>query len=152
MIKTEERHGQKRKPVAGGSGQKSMDPRGRYFITASFFVMVALLFIYRSTVIVREGATISAVKTEIDIIKTENQHLSLRVAELSSPQRIEEIAITRLGMVHPEKVRSIEIERVAWTPQQESISNDRAAVMTHIRSAFGKIGSALAAVYGRNNP
>jgi cell division protein FtsL len=66
-------------------------------------VAIAFAHVWTRLQVVDLGYHLSATHRVIDRLEQEGQELAVEAATLDSPNRIEEIARTRLGMMHPEK-------------------------------------------------
>jgi cell division protein FtsL len=63
---------------------------------------LAMLITVHSEIIVRAGYDLMDMKVQVAKMEKENDLLRLEVAKLKSPQRIQQIATTKLGMVQPQ--------------------------------------------------
>ncbi len=63
-----------------------------------------LFYTYKHTRVIALGYEIEKARQNIAALQRENERLELEIAKLQRPERIEEIARTKLGMEEPEKV------------------------------------------------
>ena len=70
-----------------------------------------LLYVGGKVQIVRLGYQIDVLEREKHELERENRSLLIEASSLSSPARIEEIAIKRLGMVRPAKENIVVVKR-----------------------------------------
>lgn len=78
--------------------------RHQYSLAAKVLLLVFLLslstvFCYVQGALM--GYQVAHLSHKVAALKTDNQALKLKVAELSSPERVERIATTKLGMIRP---------------------------------------------------
>jgi cell division protein FtsL len=76
-----------------------------------------MLYVGGKVKIVRLGYQIEALEREKKDLERENASLHIEASSLSSPARIEEIAIRRLGMVRPSKDNIVVVKRKAAPAQ-----------------------------------
>ena len=76
-----------------------------------------LLYVGGKVKLVRLGYQIEALEHEKQELEREHRSLLIESSSLSSPARIEEIAIKRLGMVRPAKENIVLVKRKASTSQ-----------------------------------
>jgi cell division protein FtsL len=76
-------------------------------------LVIAMLILYVSgkVKIVRLGYQIEALEREKKELERSNRSLRIEASSLSSPARIEEIAIRRMGMVRPPKENIVIVKR-----------------------------------------
>lgn len=68
-------------------------------------IIVAAMFLTASSeAIIRSGYELVQMKVEVIKLEKENELLQLEIAKLKSPQRIQSIATTQLGMVMPQNI------------------------------------------------
>lgn len=82
----------------------------RYFI-AALIVAGTILYVGGKVKIVSLGYQIEALQHEKQELERENRSLRIEASSLSSPARIEEIAVKRLGMIRPEKEDIVVVKR-----------------------------------------
>lgn len=70
-------------------------------IVLAGFTLV-MLYTYQTTRIITLGYQADAVQSSIKDLQTQNNQMELEVAELQTPERVEQIATTRLGMQEPQ--------------------------------------------------
>lgn len=78
--------------------------RARCLATVILLVAIAIVATVRSEAIVRNGYDLVQMKSKTLSLQKENELLRLDIAKLKSPQRIQAIATTELGMVMPQGV------------------------------------------------
>lgn len=66
-------------------------------------VMIALGYVYLRLKVVDVAYRLSTTRQLVERLEQEGHELTVRVATLSTPARLEEVARVRLGMVRPEK-------------------------------------------------
>jgi cell division protein FtsL len=95
-----------------------------YVVPISFSIIALLiiggliLYVGGKVKIVRLGYQIEALEREKRELERANRSLRIEASSLSSPARIEEIAIKRLGMIHPPKENRVMVRR-KQAPAQE---------------------------------
>ena len=72
-----------------------------YVLIVSALVFFSLLFVWSRIGVVQVGYEISHANKVYQNLNKENQRLRVEVASLKSPSRIEEIAKSRLDLMHP---------------------------------------------------
>jgi cell division protein FtsL len=80
-------------------------------------VAALLLYVGGKVKIMRLGYQIEALEREKRDLERANRSLRIEASSLSSPARIEELAVKRLGMVRPAKENVVVVKRKA-TPGQ----------------------------------
>ena len=81
-------------------------------VLISLFIIAALiLYVGGKVQIVRLGYQIEALEREKKEMERANRSLRIEASSLSSPARIEEIAMKRLGMVRPPKENIVIVKR-----------------------------------------
>jgi cell division protein FtsL len=70
-----------------------------------------ILYVGGKVKIVRLGYQLEALERERRELERANRSLRIESSSLSSPARIEEIAIKRLGMIHPPKENLVMVRR-----------------------------------------
>ncbi|WP_378951948.1 cell division protein FtsL [Pelosinus sp. sgz500959] len=78
--------------------------RAKCLATVMLLFAIAMVSTVRSEAIVRNGYDLVQMKSQVVSLQRENELLSLDIAKLKSPQRIQSIATTELGMVVPKDV------------------------------------------------
>lgn len=99
--------------------RRNVDRRGLHDFacgTAACALVAGALLLHAGvrTLVTERGYRLSRLSAEYRELSREHQALQIRAAELSSPQRIEELARTRLGMGPPARERMVVL--VAGTP------------------------------------
>ncbi len=74
---------------------------------------LSLLSVFLRCQIAVTGYKIVHLKQEVADLDKETKRLELRIAELSSPARVETVAVTRLGMCKPDKIQTIAFKEEA---------------------------------------
>ena len=72
-----------------------------YVLIVAALVFFSLLFVWSRLEVVQIGYEISHANMVYQNFNKENQQLRVEVASLKSPSRIEEIAQSRLDLIHP---------------------------------------------------
>jgi cell division protein FtsL len=83
----------------------------RRVLVALLIIAGLLLYVGGKVRIVRLGYQIEVLEREKHELERENRSLLIEASSLSSPARIEEIAIKRLGMVRPPKENIVIVKR-----------------------------------------
>lgn len=78
--------------------------RAKCLVTVTLLIAIAIVATMRSEAIVRNGYNLVQMKSQMLSLQKENELLKLDIAKLKSPQRIQGIASTELGMVMPQGV------------------------------------------------
>lgn len=78
--------------------------RIKCFVVAVTMALMAMLVTVQSEYVVSSGYDLVQMKAQAAKLEKENELLKLEIAKLKSPQRIEYIATTQLGMVLPQAV------------------------------------------------
>jgi cell division protein FtsL len=91
--------------------------RGNLRRIVILLVVVSCLMLYvgGKVKIVRLGYQIEVLEREKQDLERENRSLLIESSSLTSPARIEEIAVKRLGMVRPAKENIVVVKRKAQT-------------------------------------
>jgi cell division protein FtsL len=76
-----------------------------------------ILYVGGKVKIVRLGYQLEALERERRELERANRSLRIEASSLSSPARIEEIAIKRLGMIHPPKENLVMVRRKPLSTQ-----------------------------------
>jgi cell division protein FtsL len=84
-------------------------------IVVGFAVLLSLTSMYAT--IGMTGYKIATLKQEINAMQTENKRLELKLYQLKSLDRIENIATTKLGMVQPEQFAYLVMDKPAGTSE-----------------------------------
>ena len=77
--------------------------RSRCRVFFLVFTIFAMAVVIRSGIIASRGYALVATNNQADNLELENERLRVEIAQLKSPQRIKEIATTKLGMIVPPK-------------------------------------------------
>lgn len=83
----------------------------RRVLVTLLIILILLLYVGGKVQLVRLGYQIEALEREKKELERANRSLLIEASSLSSPSRIEEIAIKRLGMVRPEKENIVIVKR-----------------------------------------
>jgi cell division protein FtsL len=83
----------------------------RRVLVTLLIIMILLLYVSGKVQIVRLGYRIEVLEREKRELERANRSLLIEASSLSSPSRIEEIAIKRLGMVRPAKENIVMVKR-----------------------------------------
>ena len=97
-------------------------PRGRRGSLRRVFIVLLiiaglLLYVGGKVKIVRLGYQIEALEKEKEDLERANRSLRIEASSLTSPARIEEIAIKRLGMIRPPEDAVVVVKRKAIPKQ-----------------------------------
>lgn len=124
-----------------------------------FFFAANSLLVYRQSQVQKERYVIRALVRERQQALEENAALKVQVAQLSSPQRIEKEARTRLGMVSPTEVQTV--DPTAPQPKITGLasrlvniplpSTETATTQDYGNSSFERVFKALSAWIGGKN-
>jgi cell division protein FtsL len=82
-----------------------------------------ILYVGGKVKIVRVGYQIEGLEREKRDLERENRSLLIEASSLSSPARIEEIAVKRLGMVRPAKENVVVVKRKGNANPKNQITN-----------------------------
>lgn len=80
------------------------NPWGQHFFRVVIVVAVAILITGRYAAIARTSYEIAKLKYAVATLEKEQEALQINVTGLKAPGRVQEIAVSRLGMQLPEKV------------------------------------------------
>jgi cell division protein FtsL len=83
----------------------------RRVLIALLLISALLLYVGGKVKIVQLGYQIEVLEREKHELERENRSLLVEASSLSSPARIEEIAIKRLGMIRPAKKNIVVVKR-----------------------------------------
>ena len=109
--------------LAGPAGRRARrrataghNPRDMRFIATSLLASLALmgvlfLYIWCRLTVVGMGYEISRANMERNALMEQNRRLKIEFLRLKSPERIERIAGTELGLVHPGERQIVRVER-----------------------------------------
>ena len=75
--------------------------RAKCLTVVVLLAIIAMFITIRSEAIIRTGYDLVQIKAQLIKAEKENELLRLDIAKLKSPQRIQSIAVTELGMVVP---------------------------------------------------
>ncbi len=81
------------------------------FFVALFIFLAVLVYVWQRINVIELGYRIEAMERERKELLQKNKALLVEAASLGSPQRIEEIARSQLGMVRPSPGQVIFIKR-----------------------------------------
>jgi cell division protein FtsL len=90
---------------------RSRSDNFRRVLIALLIITCLLLYVGGKVQIVQLGYQIEALESEKYDLERANRSLLIEASSLSSPARIEEIAIKRLGMVRPAKENIVTVKR-----------------------------------------
>jgi cell division protein FtsL len=83
----------------------------RRILIALIIISGLILYVGGKVKIVRLGYQLEALERERRELERANRSLRIEASSLASPARIEEIAIRRLGMIHPPKENQVMVRR-----------------------------------------
>lgn len=84
-----------------------------------------MLYVGGKVKIVRLGYQIETLEREKQELERENRSLLIEASSLTSPARIEEIAVKRLGMVRPAKENIVAVKRKQNAIHNNQITNSK---------------------------
>ncbi len=113
-------------------------PASRYVIIILALVVVSVLLVSRHNVILQRGYELKRLNSELTAIETENERLALSIGQQESLDRIEEIAINRLGMTRPNQLRL-----VAFQPTRPATAEHTDVAVEGHTPWFGRIAAAV---------
>lgn len=79
------------------------NPVGRALIIAAVVFLPAVLYVSQRTEAARSGYLILRLRDDVGVLQSDNARLLATATALKSPERIEQIAVHRLGMVAPKQ-------------------------------------------------
>ncbi len=85
----------------------------RRFFMALLIIAGLLLYVGGKVMIMRLGYQIDALEREKQEMERENRSLRIEASSLTSPERIEELATKRLGMIRPSEDHIVIVKRKA---------------------------------------
>jgi cell division protein FtsL len=80
-------------------------------------ITVLVLYVAGKVSIVRLGYRMEALEREKKDLERANRSLRIEASSLSSPARIEEIAVKRMGMIRPPKENVVMVKRKGGSGQ-----------------------------------
>jgi cell division protein FtsL len=83
----------------------------RWVVIAGLVVLFLMLYVGGKVQIMRIGYQINELEKQKQELEQANRALQIEASSLSSPSRIEEIAVRRLGMVRPAKENIVVVKR-----------------------------------------
>lgn len=83
----------------------------RRVLVATLVILGLILYVGAKIKIVQLGYQIEAMEHEKKDLERSNRSLRIETSSLSSPARIEAIALKRLGMVRPQKENVVAVKR-----------------------------------------
>jgi cell division protein FtsL len=89
----------------------------RWIVIAACIVLVLMLYVGSKVQIVRLGYRIEEMEKQKQELERANRALQIEASSLSAPARIEEIAVSRLGMVRPSKENIVMVKRLTGPPR-----------------------------------
>jgi cell division protein FtsL len=89
-----------------------------------------MLYVGGKVQIVHLGYQIESLEREKQGLERENRSLLIEASSLTSPARIEEIAVKRLGMVRPAKENIVVVKRKRGINPNNQIANSRQKPVT----------------------
>ncbi len=91
----------------------------RKALVIGLIVIGLLLYVAGKVKIVQLGYQLENMKREKQELERVNRSLRIEASSLSSPARIEEIAVKRLGMVRPAKGNIVVVKRKGLNPNSK---------------------------------
>ncbi len=101
---------------------KVNNKRKLYIKTALLFFSFALLLVFLCNMSSTLGYQIEQLNVDIQSLQTANNRLDFQIAEKSSLDRVERVAVTDLGMYKPDSKKSIAVEVKAQPVQVASLA------------------------------
>ncbi len=104
----------KRQPRSQAHAELNVVPRGGRLLGVGmvavtvFAVFVLFGLVAFNALIVDNQSYIDDLDARLDEITQTNHRLRFDIAELESPERIREVAVTQLGMIEPESIEYLE--------------------------------------------
>ena len=92
----------------------------RWVVIAAVAVAVLMVYVGGKVQFYRIGYQIDELEKQKRDLERANRSLQIEASSLTSPARIEEIAVKRLGMVRPPKENIIVVKRMAPAPAAPS--------------------------------
>ncbi len=89
----------------------------RMVLIVLLVITVLILYVAGKVSIVRLGYRIEALEREKKDLERANRSLRIEASSLSSPARIEEIAVKRMGMIMPPKENVVMVKRKGGSGQ-----------------------------------
>jgi cell division protein FtsL len=83
----------------------------RWVVIAGLVVLFLMLYVGGKVQILRIGYQINELEKQKQELERANRSLQIEASSLSSPSRIEEIAVRRFGMVRPAKENIVVVKR-----------------------------------------
>lgn len=78
--------------------------RNKCLILISLILFLAMVTMVRSEMVVNNGYELVQLKGQVNKLDQDNERLKLDIAKLKSPERIQTIAVGKLGMTIPQNV------------------------------------------------
>jgi len=113
--------------------------RAKCFAMVVMICALASFVTLRSEALMRNGYTLVVLKQQLTQVEKENEILRLEIAKQKSPERIQNIAMTELGLVAPQQVYCAQSEGAA--PQSAAVakaSTRETGVWERILGLFGQ--------------
>ncbi len=85
----------------------------RWIVIAACVVALLMVYVAGKVQIVRLGYQIEELEKQKQELERANRALQIEASSLAAPQRIEEIAVKRLGMVRPKKEDVVAVRRLS---------------------------------------
>ncbi len=118
--------------------EKHSVPASRYVIIIVAVVLINVLLVCRQNIVLQRGYELSHLNNELTALQEENQRLTLAVGKLESLDRIENIALSRLGMVHSDQIRLVSFQPT------EPLEGDSVTIAGSTQESwFGRIAAAI---------
>lgn len=92
----------------------------RRIAIALLVVTALILYVGGKVKIVQLGYQIESLEREKNELERENRSLLIEASTLSSPARVEDIAVKRMGMVRPPKENVVVVKRKGTSPNSNS--------------------------------
>ena len=82
----------------------NVELRNKCLILVSLILFLAMVTMVRSEMVIRNGYELVELKGQVNKLDQDNERLKLDIAKLKSPERIQTIAVGKLGMTIPQNV------------------------------------------------
>jgi cell division protein FtsL len=105
---------------------------------------LVMLYTYQTTRIITLGYQAEKMQSGINDLQSENNQMELEIAKLQTPERVEQIATTKLGMQEPQ-----DFMVVSYSPDQVSSQEPQSKTETPSSSWSTRLLAAIPKFIGR---